>query len=962
MRNFLHQSGFSQTHNFWKTATLALGLLLAAGSGALAEDATWTGTASTNFMVGDNWDPVGAPVSGSNYTIPVIEYDSVGTLVSASTNEPTLSGSENVTVKFFYGAYGDGVTTFTRTLTVNLDPTATLTSTDGGSTINYNSVNLIVNSGSVYFENYERPTNLGASWVINGGAVYCARNNRTMQIGNSNSPTSGGQFVINGGLLYIRGGGIGRQYYAREGGQFVITGDGILKFDGDQRFYQQYIESGWMNGGENYYPVMNYDAVSNVTTFTAVPTDTVMFRSSEDVELSLGDNIDVVYLVYDKAVRNAKSIAWKYRKEGSSEYTAFAGADSSSFAPIFTESGTFYLMAEITDSSDVVTRSADKKYKVYSKAVTLSPSLDIQYIRVGEAGTKITASFADGKVPSSMEWKYSMSKDGPFLSFEPAQTSATINPVFNVDSVGVSYYLVMDATIDGVAYTTKALNYVVEANTAVGRAITWTGEISTDIKDPGNWNPVASYFKNSLTINALTDSLANYPVLDMTGNDTIQNLYLYGGSLTVNGSEAGDYILNLRSNVYIQAPLVLNNVYISYPTGYFRVPTGAGVMTMNGVSSLYTLADTAATSTILMGNSGTPTTGGMIIMNDESSVYAESIDRVVTAKNDSSVFVLNDNAKLYYVTDVRSKLQTWADSTKIRCGEEGYVPYIIYDSENDWTVVSARNTNSFSIADDSKTYTTAGNPTEATLNVLDPAGSVNSFEWKYSTSINGPWSSFATAAKDENNFTPVFDAAGTYYVVAEDQAGNLTSNMKEIIVLDVTILPAEQQWVALGAACKELTLSPIDSTFTLSNGMWVVTREGEEILVVEDTVNFKYTPAFEEAGTYEVFYLATVLDENSVSYDLKSNTVTVEYGATFAPSSEVGKLSIYPNPTDGIFYVNGGDDTYKVEIFSMNGTSCLYSEIVADGGEKAINLGQRGVFVVKTTSGSHVKVALLVVK
>ena len=961
MKNLYHRKRSNNSiKKGWQAIVLIAGLLVCANIAMAQTEMTWTGATSNNFRVEDNWNPAGSP-SGNNLTLPLIEYDSVGNLLSDNDVCPVLSGSEDLTVKFIYMTGTTADTAKMRPLTINLDDNATLYSQNGGSKeINYSTCNIIMNSGNVYFDNYERFQENYRNWTINGGNVYCARSNRTMQIGNANNPTSGGQFIVNGGMLYIRAGGVGRAFYAREGGQFIIKGNGIIKLDGNYN-WQQYIESGWINGGDDYYPILNYDAITNVTTIKAVPTDTVILRSNDTQELITGETANTLYLVLTNRVRNATSISWKYCEGNETTYTAFAGADSASFAPSFANAGTYHVIAEIVDANGITVQSPEIQYTVISDMIAISPSFDIQYIRVGEAGTQITATFKDGAVPSSMEWKYSTEIGGTYVSFSPTQMAATINPVFNLDSAdtGKSYYMLLEATIDGQVYQSPKLQYVVEYQKTTGKSLTWTGLLSDDANDPGNWSPVASPFMNDIYVPVVESGV--YPVFSGTENDSLYHFQCVdGATITFDGPEI-IYVRGGGTQPYIDGDVFLKKGEMQatyYDTtaaslAYFNIRYGTSDMYISGDAVL-------RVNSLLMGNATTPTQGGRLYLTDNAQVYARTLDRVYSYASDSSVIFLSDNAKFFHYGDARTKLSTYIDSAKIRCPQEGYEPYILYNGE--WTYVKARNTNSFSLDDDSRTFTVAGQETEAQIGLVNTDG-ITSWEWKWSANVNGPWNSFEPAATNVGTFSPSFSEAGDYYVIAVSSDDVETSNVKQVTAIELAITPAEQQNIPQGGTCNQLTLSlSIPEGLTLLNEGWFYADE----FGVETSTGLSdstYTPAFEATGIYQVYYYIEVQDENSVSYDLLSNMVIINYGLVSANQWGLNNgFTIYPNPTTGKFYIKGDQtEDYTLEIIDLAGHTVFRKSYQASNNQ-VVDFASKGAYVVKMNTLSGTKVSRLIVK
>jgi len=870
MRN-LYPNGkpIQSASNRWKTLSLVLGLLVL--TNLCWAQVTWTGTTSDNFLVEENWDPAGSP-KNQMVTLPLIAYDSLGVLTSPSKRSPVLTSEENITITSLH-MVNSAVDSLRRNLTINMGADDTLFISQGGSagnTINYTTANIVVNSGNVRFNGYERFQENYRNWVINGGTVYVARASRTMQIGNGNNPSSGGQFIINGGKLRVGPGGFGRNFWTRPGGQFVITGSGILEMEGDYSSWSARIESGYVNGGDDYIIKMNYDAVKNLTTFYAMDKSLVFdISNSARQVITAGQVADTLKLLDTKVVTIAKSFIWKYKKLGESNWTNFSGegATNQRFAPVFAEQGIYNVVCECTlsDNSTMVTNTpveffvGSNVFDIYP--YSLKPSnFVVQYVRLHETGRELTANITG--TPTSLEWKYSKTPNGPYVSFDTPQTTAKIKPKF--PSTG-NYYIVLEATIGGIAHRSVELYYIVDASNTSNKVITWTGLLgNTNANDPANWYPVANPNRNGLTVNAMENSL--YPQFTTSKKDSIGNLWFYAGEINFDGP---DTVVITGGDIYAQTVINFKDIVVIHTsTAYFRIPDTTGVVSLYGNSRL------EVANSLMMGKGSGASNGGKLHIHDNSVVIAKSWDRVYSVAGAETRVYLYDNATFKLLGDVRSALKGYIEAGNLLCGEEGYEPYVLYDGE--YTITKARNINSFSLSDAARTFTTAGYPIASEIGLTNAEG-ISSWEWKYSTSIYGEWNSFSPAAVNVLTYAPTFSNPGNYYVIAESSTGVKTSNMKLISVVNLSVTPATEQVKAVGSTCDSLFVT-IPTEVTLLSGAWfILDAEGNEI---ETGVKGPaYLPAFFTPGIYEVFYMAEVQDENSVSYSLFSNKVTIYYGA-----------------------------------------------------------------------------------
>ena len=945
------------TQNRWQVIAVLFGLLVSANMVSAQTAMKWTGATSNNFLVEENWDPAGSP-AGNTLTIPR-QTDS--TLVPFAVE---VAGAQDITVASLTieGATED---TYQPSLTINLDPGYVFYNT---AKINYGFTGIIVKSGTFSFKKTNSPRLDGANtWLKVEGDGKAEFNNLAM--GNGKNTGSAGKIYLSGnGQVTLSSAGFFR-YENIEGGQVQIIENAKLIIETN---FESPFEN-WINGGENYSINRTYDAISNTTTFTAVPADFIGIANNDRQVLKNGETTaDTLRLTETNKVKNATTFQWRYRKDGETSYTNFTAteAKTSSFAPSFESSGTFFVSC-LVDGTET---KNEVEFFVVSNAISILPKeFDIQFLRLGELGTVMTANFT--KSPSQMEWKYSTTPGGPYMSFNPAAKQASFSPSFT-DVVG-NHYVIVEAMIDGQINISTELLYNVEETSSVGKSLTWTGLNSTDPKDPANWKPVAHYFKNSITIphqpstyitNASGDTTDiiesdNYPVFKMMGNDTISKMEIaVGARMDIIPGRAGIVdTINFRSDLYVNGTLNVDNVMIDYTSYFWRLPEGTSRMNMSGDASLSILADyNGGPSNLLMGDPN-GTKGGYIDMKDQTKLFIGAFFRMVTTKNDSSVIALADDAQIWFKGDGRANIQTYIDSTKIRCSQQGFEPDMQFDGE--WTIISARNVNSFAVDNASRTFTTAGYPIDSEIGLINTDG-INGWEWKYSSSINGPWNSFSPAAIDVAKFSPTFAEAGDFYLIAESSDGIKTSNKKKITVIDLSVSPAEAQTVKLNESCKTLNATlALSSEVTLLTGEWIIYDElGNEYTT--GISDLTYLPVFSTVGTYEVFFYAEVQDEYSVSYSLFSNKVSIKIEKASAVNdvSNISNLKLFPNPTNCKFYVeNSFNDDYTIDVIDLTG-SIVYKQNVSAQSNQAINLKNKGVYIVKLTSNNKVKIGRIVVK
>lgn len=937
----LNAGNFGQSiSKLWQVFCLIVILAFTANFGMAQVTMTWTGAENTRFDNENNWNPAGS-IIGNTLNIPAY-LDTLGNQMF--TNLPVLTGSTKYTVKEINVVFDKARPTLQANYTVNLDSDSDTLILDNGSAIQYGSTGIIINKGTVLFNSYKRLDEVGTTMTVNGGAVFFKR---YLIMRNGNNMATGGHITMTGGKVRMNGGFHDRVNKTKN--QWTITNNAVLEVVGNYGSVAADIESGWINGGDDFSILRSYDPITNVTTYSAVPANSFLISNSDRQVVVANTPGTTLNMIPTKRVTAAKSLTWKYRTQGSTTFTAFAeGNGTATFTPTFTNSGVYYVICEGVDAADAIVKSQEVEFFIGSDAITITPLFNIQYLRPLENGAELTAAFTG--TASSMEWKYSTVPSGPYQSFATQFTTEKFVPAF--DSTG-NYYVVLEATIGGQKQISFELFYLVEALSTVGKELNWTGLVSAEGSYPANWNPVANTFRNSLTIGAFdSTSTMPYPVYTKTGNDTIQNLNVWtGATMTIEGPDSMDI---RGGNIYIEGTLNVKSGVITQTTSYFRVPKLSGILNLSGNSQL-------RVRTLLMGNSATPTEGGTINITDNARLYNDvDLPGRICADTLESVTYLSDNGQIWYFGDARTTVQGWVESAKIVCPVEGWEPYMLYDIETNYTVLKARNTNAFSLDNDQKTYTTANYPIETAIGLTNVDG-VTSWEWKYSKNVNGPWISFSPAAKDLATYNPSFTQSGTYYVVAETSDGQITSNLKPVVVIDLGITPNNAQFIDLGADGDQL-MAIIPSEFTVTAIAWYYREQGSEEYFqtgVEDTV---YVPNFTVKGVYEVFYGIEVQDEFGIQYFLQSSSVTITAGNVGVDDYSIGSMKIFPNPTSGKFYIDGTfDNDYTVEIIDLNGRK-VFSQKFEAGQKEAIDFNGKGIYTVKLSSGTTTKIGRLIVQ
>ena len=442
--NFVKMNGTS-VYNSLRKAIPVLGIAAFFTFGTSQTQAqtamTWTGTENDRFTNENNWDPAGS-IEGNLLTIPAL-YDTLGNQLYP--NIPVLTGSKNYNVKEITVAFDKVLPNLQSKYIVDLDSDdVTLTLDNGSKNIQYGSTGIVIKKGHVYFNSYKRFDQLGTYMTVEGGIVEFKR---FVIMRDGNNMATGGHIAISGGIVKMLGGFHDRVNKTMN--QITITGDGLLEVAGNYGSVEADIQSGWVNGGEEFSILRTYDAVANKTTYSAVPAASFLISNPDRQVIVAKTPGTTLSLIPTKRVTAAKSLTWKYRKQGKTTFTAFTDSvNVTSFTPTFASSGVYYVICEGVDEADQIVKSQEVEFFIGSDAITINPLFDIQFLRAGEMGTTLTATSTAAM--SNIEWKYSLTPSGPYQSFETHQTKATFTAKF--DSID-NFYVVAEATNYGVKNT-----------------------------------------------------------------------------------------------------------------------------------------------------------------------------------------------------------------------------------------------------------------------------------------------------------------------------------------------------------------------------------------------------------------------------------------------------------------------------------------------------------------------------
>ncbi|MBN2744139.1 MAG: T9SS type A sorting domain-containing protein [Marinilabiliaceae bacterium] len=916
----------------------ALGLVVLLGLSANvgAQNAqTWTGATNSSFTLDANWLEPGA-ITANNLTIPLKSAITSG-------NYPIISGADNISVNQFITTASADPADITPVDVSLASNDVTFTTTYSSSKAFFDGLTgLTVNSGTVVFNGYYRMASQNTNYLnINGGVVKFSK---YLIMSNADEGSIGGKITISAGALYLNGGLHSRRYLIREGGQFEITGDGKMyvagNFDCDAL-----IASGYINGGTDYTILKSYDIASNVTTLSALPSDAFMIKNSNRQLLKSGVAGTSIEMVPTARVTTAKSLTWTYKKDDATTYVS-TGATGTSYAPQFSEPGTYLVRCEGVDASDVAVNSSDVIVVVGSSRIDVTPYFPSQFIRVNQTLHEKTVTFTE--VPTSFTWKYAAENGVDYVEFDVTPNGQSIyNPVFT--SVG-NYDVVAEATFsDGKTERSSIMTYYVEGISTMGKSLNWTGLYSADGLYSANYSPVAPTFKNKLLINASGNIPATFKG---AVNDTISNLYVANDATMLIDFNDG-VVFNIRGDNYNDGVISIVSGTVDF-SQYLRLSANGDELRVSGDALVIVKG-------VNLGKDQAASDGGQIYVSDNARVNMLALPDRLSAVEGRSVTTIDGNARIYYPGDSRSTINGWIETGKIKCSVEGFEAVALYDKSIDSTYVYARNTAGFCFSDITRQFAGPSEPIATELQLAN-VGSYDVIKWYYSAvSPEGPWVEFDDAT-DVTTYAPAFEQSGTYYVIAKGFTGaaeEATNNVMVVEVVGVTVSPATQQVLPNGTP---VTLTyKLNEGVTFTSGTWYDVTSDPNGVVVSTEASF--VPPTTDLGTYNYVFSAEVADENSVTYIVTSAPVEVKVVEviTAVEDKASAQLSVYPNPSNGQFYVDGIEGEFSVEVIDMKG-AVVYKNQFANGGAQEVAIDCKGIFTVKVVSGADVKTTRVVVK
>ncbi len=952
---------------------MALGIFLLAGTTWLNGQGltlNWKGSISADANNQLNWD---------NPTTLVDNFLVVGNTTTyanpANPLHPIISGSTDITVRTLSVAapsVAGGTDRGQFTVSMNTGNTFYVSNPTSATAI-YRGT-LIVNSGIL---RHRRPFSVGDNesiFIVEGTGR--AQIDETVHMGNSSTPTLGGKiFIRDNGVMHINATGDRLIRFAPAEGLSVltITGNGTLEINGDHRATANItnaIAANKITGGANFFINYYFDQIANRTYFKAKPQTTVFAyftdRLTERTIASVaGQNCPPVSLEKSNIRDIATEFIWKYGTTPGGPYNTVLSSSTttSNLTPNFSQSGTFYLVCEaVTPGGNVV--SNELRFIIGSDKIVLTPAAT-QFLRGAQTGTKVTATASSGTL-SSGEWKWTTTQGVGHASFNPPVTGNEYTPDFA--AVG-TYFVAFHALVDGQPHVSAEIQVVKMAGNASALNITWNGSASDDFHNMRNWTPLA-YPKNNNIIVPVTAPV--WPVF-RNGVDTIMGASQihYQASpeikakLIIRGNTPDD-VLRWRGNADgFAGELVIESGVFEKDQDLLRMGANNATLTVKGTGvAKFNQWGTNTNNTLMVGNAETPTAGGNVYISENARVFFNppNVFRISTNPDaEFGRFFLSGNGQMIFEGDFVSGSATYITNKRIVI-PANHVHRNLYDPISNKTYVLARDLSTFAIANSTTQYLAVGQTSQALT--LTNTGSLSNFTWQYSAGPFGPWSDFTPGVTGTSAIV-AFNQTGTYFVSAKAGDGTRVSNVTKFVVFDFKVN------LVKNGNIYTLSVSPLTG-MTMSG--WQIKAAGDPAY---ETFDFAGTGTtyivdpfhfLDGDGVYLVSYLGIVKDENAQDVNLFASpaVITISGGVVVSgvttstePKKEL-KTGVYPNPSNGTFYINVNSDKYIVEVLDMSGA--VISKQLMFGNEQTITIQRKGIFIVKVTSDEGVGISRVVVK
>ena len=617
---------------------------------------------------------------------------------------------------------------------------------------------------------------------------------------------------------------------------------------------------------------------------------------------------------------DADSRYWYYSKGEANNFNNNTYKIEPTYTPKFSSLGVYYVICK-SKLDTLYFESNPVKIAVRGNKISSTSSQNLVVSHNGK-GLSVT----EYPIASSREWKYMLTSEGSWQSFDTPETETIYTPNFSVSG---EYYIACFSIIDGKTYETDDVRIRASDN-----------NINPTVTQ--NINPNSD--GNILTVNeTYTSTNREWYASTVSGKEYFN--YLGEGSTYIpNISEAGVYYIvckSIWSNGFVysnevQVNVAGNNILPAndqlinpnadgtsltvseYPTATSRewkYKTSEG-----GTWTSFEVAETTDSHTPNFSASGTYYTACFSVIEGNSytsnEVLVTATSNSIAPTSDQSIPVDTDGTQLSVTESIVADSRGWYYSSVSGSDYDNYLgdgttytpnfptvgEYFIVCKSTWGTTSSTSNEVQVNVAGNNilpaNDQVTAVNADGTSLTVSEYP-TATSREWKYKTSEGGTWTSFEVAETTDSH-TPNFSASGTYYTACFSviEGNSYTSNEVLVTATSNSIAPTSDQSIPVDTDGTQLSVT--ESIVADSRGWYYSSVSGSDYdnYLGDGTT---YTPNFPTVGEYFIVckstWGTTSSTSNEVQVNVAGNNILPANDQVTAVNADGTSLTVSEYPT-----------------------------------------------------------------
>ncbi|WP_299681368.1 PKD-like domain-containing protein [uncultured Tenacibaculum sp.] len=584
---------------------------------------------------------------------------------------------------------------------------------------------------------------------------------------------------------------------------------------------------------------------------------------------------------------------WQSSATSGGTFADISGANSSSYTPVTTSSGTTYYRVVISDTGSGCNSVTSNESEVIINAdptITSQP-LTIQTLCVGATPTDLSVTANGGVNGLAYQWQSSATSGGTFADISGANSS-TYTPVTTAS--GTTYYrVVISDTGSGCnSVTSNESEVIINADpTITSQPLTsqtlCVGATPTDVSitASGGVNGLTYQWQSSATSGGTFADISGANSSTYTPVTTASGTTYYRVIISDTGSGCNSVTSN-ESEVIINAdPTITSQPLVSQTICVGATPTDLSIIASGGVDGLTYQWQSSATS------------GGTFadISGANSSTYTP---------------VTSSSGTTYYRVVISD---TGSGCNSVTSNESEVVINV------DPTITSQPLS--------SQTLCVGATPTDLSVTANGGVDGLT-YQWQSSATSGGTFADISGA--NSSTYTPVTSSSGTtYYRVVINDTGSgcnsATSNESEVIIKadpTITSQPLSSQTLCVGATPTDLSITATGGVDGLTYQWQSSATSGGTFTDISGANSSSYTPVTTSSGT--TYYRVVISDTGSGCNSVTSNESEVIINADPTITSQPlasQTLCVGATPTDLSVTANGGVDglTYQWQSSATSG-------------------------------------------